>query len=133
MDTNKRRFQRIPFDAHISLTIDEQDTTITGSLHDISLKGALIEVADDFPALAENAQGELTISPDQGDIELKLTVQVAYRLAQRHAYGLNVLSLDVDSAAHLKRLVEVNLGNEESLQRELSNLIEAMEQEHESP
>jgi len=131
MDDNKRRFQRIPFDAQITLSLESSpEKPITGILQDISLKGALIAVSESFKAIEVGKRGELVVRPDQGDIELKLTVDVAYALDERHAYGLNVISFDIESAAHLRRLVEVNLGNEESLQRELSNLINAMEAEH---
>jgi hypothetical protein len=131
MDTDKRRFERIPFDAKISLEITNRSLEpITGVLEDISLKGALIAVHPNLPPLKLGDTGQLTIRPDQGDFELNLTVDIAYALPERHAYGLNLVSLDVESASHLRRLVEVNLGNEESLQRELSNLIEAMEIEH---
>ncbi|WP_320827590.1 PilZ domain-containing protein [Reinekea sp.] len=133
MDDNKRRFQRIPFDAQIRLTLtDESLEPITGILQDISLKGALIAVSEAFAGLEIGQLGALQIRPDQGDIELNLTVEVAYALTDRHAYGLNLVSLDLESASHLRRLIEVNLGSDDGLQRELSNLIEAMEEEHSS-
>jgi len=132
MVNNKRRFQRIPFDAQVRLKLTNKSTEsiITGLLNDISLKGALIAVADSMPALNVGQTGELTIIPDQGDIQMVLTVEVAYQLTDSLHYGFNVLSFDVDSASHLRRLIEVNLGDESSLKRELGNLVEAMEQEH---
>ncbi len=132
MVNNKRRFQRIPFDAQVRLKLTNKSTEsiITGLLNDISLKGALIAVADSMPALNVGQTGELTIIPDQGDIQMVLTVEVAYQLTDSLLYGFNVLSFDVDSASHLRRLIEVNLGDESSLKRELGNLVEAMEQEH---
>jgi hypothetical protein len=133
MDMDKRRFERIPFDAKVNLEVTNRTLEpITGVLEDISLKGALIKVAPSQPTLNVGDEGSLTIRPDQGDIELNLTVDVAYTIPARHSYGVNLISLDVESAAHLRRLVEVNLGNEESLQRELTNLIEAMEKEHQA-
>lgn len=132
MDTDKRRFQRIPFNAHISLEMNQAASVISGTLQDISLKGALIVTEADMPIPAQGDTGELRIQPEQGDLQLTLKVEVAYRLPERHAYGLNLLSMDVESAAHLRRLIEVNLGDEASLQRELANLIEAMEQQHAS-
>jgi hypothetical protein len=133
MDMEKRRFKRIPFDAKVNLEVTNRTLEpITGLLEDISLKGALITVDQSLKTLNVGDEGKLTISPEQGDIEISLTVDVAYSVPTRHAYGLNLISLDVESAGHLRRLVEVNLGNEESLQRELTNLIEAMEKEHRS-
>lgn len=131
MVDNRRRFQRIPFDAEIYLTAaDVCAEPIAGVLHDISLKGLLIAVPETAPAIPPQTCAELLVLPDQGDIELKFKVAVAYAREDRCLYGLNLLSLDVESATHLRRLIEVNLGDEQSLQRELVNLIEAMEAEN---
>jgi hypothetical protein len=131
METEKRRFQRIPFDAKVRLTLTDADREpIIGVLQDISLKGALIAISESYPPLNVGDSGELAIVPDQGDFEITLTVDIAYVLSSKHHYGLNIMSFDVESAGHLRRLVEVNLGDEQSLQRELSNLVDAMEEEH---
>ena len=132
MSIENRRFARIPFDAVIRLTpTDSPNTTLHGTLQDVSLKGAMISLNSDQKDdnLAADASGELIIQPDQSTLLLTMTVQVAYCLPEQRIYGLNFLSLDIDTAAHLRRLVEMNLGDDASLQRELQNLIEAMEAE----
>lgn len=131
MDNDQRRFQRIPFDAHIQLTLSsDQSLTVTGSLQDISLKGALIELEETAHPLSKGAQGELKIQTEQGEVEMTMNVEVAYVLESKRLYGFNLISVDIESAGHLRRLVEVNLGNDSILQRELANLIDAMESEH---
>ena len=132
MANNKRRFQRIPFDAHVQLKLmgAEDNSIINGLLNDISLKGALIAVADDSPQLKVGQTGVLSIVPEQSGLNIVLNVEVAYQRTDQHWYGVNILSFDVDSASHLRRLIEVNLGDDSSLKRELGNLVEAMEQEH---
>lgn len=131
MTDNKRRFQRIPFEADAVLTpSDAQKSAIAGVLQDISLKGALISVDEGNQLPGVGLQGSLKIHPDQAEFDLNLTVEVAYALEDSGLYGINILSLDVDSAGHLRRLIEFNLGSDSSLQRELSSLIEAMEAEH---
>ncbi len=131
MDSNKRRFQRIPFDAKTELFLTSNvEQRILGSLRDISLKGALIVIDNPDAKLNVGTRAELLVRPEQGEFELSFTVEVAYWLSNANAIGLNIVSLDVDSAAHLRRLVEVNIGDESILQRELSNLVAAMEREH---
>ncbi|MFT4675157.1 MAG: hypothetical protein ACI9RY_000536 [Reinekea sp.] len=133
MNPNKRRFERIPFDAHISLNLtDKSREPITGILQDISLKGALISVGKGSAVLMIGQRGVLKIRPEQSDIEFNLTVEVAYALADKPAYGLNLVGLDLQSAGYLRRLIEVNLGSDDGLQREFSHLIEAMVEEHAS-
>lgn len=131
MTDNKRRFSRIPFDAGITLTLtDDPMHQITGELKDISLKGAMIEIDTVNTDLVTGREAELMIQPQQSPLQIAMTVEVAYVLSSQNLYGLNITSLDIESAGHLRRLIEVNLGDENILQRELANLIEAMEEEH---
>jgi len=131
MTENKRRFHRFPFDAHIQLFLDAvPDKPLSGFLQDISLKGALIQVNDTEQQIRQGLKGLLSIRPNQGDIEISLSVEVVFALENKNTYGVNMTSVDIESAGHLRRLVEVNLGDQNSLQRELSNLIHAMEVEH---
>ncbi|MEJ2043556.1 MAG: PilZ domain-containing protein [Reinekea sp.] len=132
MTTEKRRFHRIPFEQPIQLiNMNDPDTCYLGQLRDISLKGALISLESDQHSLTPGDNTlQLAIGPFQGDFEIRLNVEVAYLKDSYTTLGLNLISVDIESAAHLRRLVEVNLGDEQLLQRELSNLIQAMEDEH---
>lgn len=127
MTDEQRRFQRIAFDARVTLHIG--DTHYPGVLRDISLKGALVMLGEGTGQISTGQTGELHIRLDQGEVEMTMEVSVAFVHPQRQACGVNVLSMDVDTASHLRRLVEVNLGDADALQRELGNLIEAMEAE----
>ncbi len=131
MTTDKRRFQRIPFEKSIQLNkTDDPDECYLGKLQDISLKGALVSLESDEHDFSVGDALLLSIGPFQGDFEINLNVGITYIQENRITLGLNIVSLDVDSASHLRRLIEVNLGDEDLLQRELTNLIQAMEQEH---
>ncbi|PTY35846.1 hypothetical protein BGP77_00510 [Saccharospirillum sp. MSK14-1] len=127
MTNEQRRFQRISFDARVSLVFDK--VQYPGVLRDISLKGALVMLNEGATHIETGQTGELNIRLDQGDVEMQMEISVAYVHPQRQACGLSILSMDVDTASHLRRLVEVNLGDADALQRELSKLIEAMEAE----
>lgn len=128
MNAEHRRFHRIEFDAKVELELD--DHRIPGIVRDISLKGALIILGDTGISIREGQPGRLWIRLDQGDVAMTMDVEVAYHHPGRHACGLNILSMDVDTATHLRRLIELNLGDETMLQRELDKLVEAMEAEH---
>lgn len=123
-----RRFQRIHFDARVELALGQQ--SLPGLLRDISLKGALIVLSDTSALLEVNEPGLLTVRFDQGDVNLSMDVKVAYFDPTTLACGLSITAMDVESASHLRRLVELNLGEPHALQRELNNLIEAFQQEH---
>lgn len=128
MNTEHRRFQRIEFDAKVELELGDQ--RIPGIVRDISMKGALIVLGDTGADVREGQSGRLVIRLDQGDVEMAMEVHVAYFHPERHACGLSIQSMDVATASHLKRLIELNLGDEAAMQRELGKLIEAMEAEH---
>ncbi|MEX0624579.1 PilZ domain-containing protein [Saccharospirillum sp.] len=132
MSNNHRRFQRIEFDARVELRLSDpaNPNLYPGILRDISLKGALIVLGDTDHLPETNSKGQLIVQLDQSDVVLTMEVEVAYCHSERHACGLNILTMDVDTASHLRRLVEVNLGDDAALQRELSNLVEVMEAEH---
>jgi hypothetical protein len=132
MSDDHRRFKRIEFSARIDLRLGDPSNpqTFQGILRDISLKGALVVLGDTGRIPDADSTGQLVVQLDQSDIALTMDIEVAYYHAERHACGLNILSMDVDTASHLRRLVEVNLGDDAALQRELSNLIDVMEEEH---
>jgi hypothetical protein len=131
MSTDQRRFKRIPFEKPIQLIkTTDPDESFPGSLKDISLKGALVSLESNEHSIAVDDLLTLAIGPFQGDFDITLNVDVAYIGDGENTLGLNITSLDVESAAHLRRLIEVNLGDEVLIQRELSNLIQAMEDEH---
>lgn len=115
----QRRFRRIPFD--VSITLRKGEQCWQGKLVDISLHGALIRTPDGFEAVADSPyQLEIHL---EGGPDILMDVHVAHQEAGNT--GLRCDDIDVDSITHLRRLVELNLGDEELLERELSALGEA--------
>lgn len=114
---NKRRFSRITFGGDVHLVSAE------GSWHcqllDVSLKGILTTVPKNWPGkLEENFLVELTL--EETDIVIRMEVQVSH-LEEDHA-GFRCVHIDLDSISHLRRLVELNVGDADILERELSDL-----------
>jgi hypothetical protein len=114
----RRRFSRITF--HRPAELDALGERMSCELLDISLKGALVEV----PVSSRARPGQnatLTVRLDAGDAVIRMNGQIAHREGAQ--VGVRCIEIDIDSIAHLRRLVELNLGDEELLERELSALI----------
>lgn len=112
----QRCFSRIPFNVKATLKDIAHDWE-TGLL-DISLHGALIKVPDAFEANADQRY-QLVVHLENGP-DIYMDVAIAHQEA--HELGLHCRDVDVDSITHLRRLVELNLGDPELLERELSAL-----------
>lgn len=118
VSSDKRQFSRISFDAPV--TIQNENQQWLSKLLDISLKGALVLIPDNWES--EN-QGEfkLSILLDNSDIEIDMDVILAH--AEKDHLGFQCQHIDIDSITSLKRLIELNLGDEELLEREISNML----------
>ncbi|MGK9065773.1 PilZ domain-containing protein [Stutzerimonas chloritidismutans] len=114
--SDRRRFQRFAFDAATELVQGERRWTV--QLHDLSLKGLLIHRPvgwDADPSVPFQARIRLA-----DDAEVLMEVELAH--AEGELIGLVCRHIDVDSISHLRRLVELNLGDEALLERELAAL-----------
>ena len=88
-------------------------------LIDISLKGVLVKAPHGWlPQTGESAA--LTLSLDGAGAEIKLLAQLAHR--ESNQLGFLCDEIDMDSITHLRRLVELNLGDSSLLERELEAL-----------
>ena len=115
---DKRRFSRIPFECKAEI-ISAQRSWPT-RLIDVSLKGALVDRPADWQAEAgEEFTLEIVLNDDSTVICMEV-VTVAH--VQEQCIGFSCKYIDVDSITHLKRLVELNLGDAELWDRELSAL-----------
>lgn len=111
-----RHFTRISHDARVD--IHSRDHQWHAILIDISLKGALAAAPDDCP-LQSGDPCDLSIHLSD-DVHILMQGHVAHREPGR--LGVQCDHIDVDSISHLRRLLEVNTGNDEMLHRELSSL-----------
>lgn len=114
----RRHFSRILFNASAALSGNGQSHPC--EVLDLSLKGALVRVAASehwVPTLACTL--ELVL-----DLDRQAIIRMACRVAHRDGpiVGLRCVEIDLDSITLLRRLVELNLGNEAVLQRDVSSL-----------
>lgn len=118
MSQERRHFARVAFDAPAQLTTTEDRLPV--KLLDISLKGALLQLPRPG-AVAIGTPCLLKVELDGEDSRITMAVEVAH-VDGDHA-GLLCRSIDIESITHLRRLIEVNLGEASLLERELKALI----------
>ncbi|MCW9023041.1 MAG: PilZ domain-containing protein [Gammaproteobacteria bacterium] len=121
-NNNKRHFTRIPFDARVRIIRNDNSQSWDSELLDISLNGALTSEPDNWQSQSGEAfKLELHLG-ESDEICMHMNVTVAHHENQR--IGFHCEQMDVDTATHLHRLVELNLGDQALLQRELTELLE---------
>ena len=128
MKPDRRRFARIHFNTPACLTFPDQDgeRECPVEVLDFSLKGALIKTAAPVD-LASGASCTLALRlNDIGDDEtleggIRMRAEVSHVNGQD--IGLSCVEIDLDSITHLRRLIELNLGDETLLSRELEHLV----------
>ncbi|MBL1278002.1 MAG: PilZ domain-containing protein [Ectothiorhodospiraceae bacterium] len=117
LKNDKRKFSRIPFDTDIHLVSAE------GSWHcqllDVSLKGILATSPKGWQAkIGDHYLIEMLIGNQEAAIRMEVSVM---HIEDDHT-GYRCEHIDLDSITHLRRLVELNLGDSDILDRELSEL-----------
>ncbi len=116
-----RHFSRISFHADVALHIHLINEVQTAHLLDISLKGALVQTDKviDRPITGRSCTMTLSLGRDGENITMKGDV-VHQEGAQ---IGIECLHIDLDSITSLRRLVELNTGDEQLLERELGEML----------
>ncbi len=117
--TEQRHFSRVPFLADARAQSGAE--TCPCLLLDIALKGALFEVArpENFPP--ETPCRLILPLGGQGGPQIVMEGEIAHREGNR--IGMQCRHIDIDSMANLRRLVELNLGSDDFLERELHELL----------
>jgi hypothetical protein len=119
--SDRRRFQRFAFDAETELAQGARRWPV--ELHDLSLKGLLVHRPADWDAdPAQPFEARIRLADDA---EVHMAAEMVHR--EGELIGLVCRHIDVDSISHLRRLVELNLGDEALLERELAALGEGDE------
>ncbi|MBS3935840.1 MAG: PilZ domain-containing protein [Sulfuritalea sp.] len=114
---DRRQFWRAHFQSPVQLVT--QESVAEAELHDISLKGALIEAPQGWIGRpGESCRLSLGLAQDAA---IHMAATVAHVEGRR--VGLRCESIDLDSMTHLRRLVELNRGDPALLDRELAALL----------
>ena len=115
-NTDNRRFIRIAFD-HSALVCQESEQC-EHKVIDLSLKGILIDERSDTTVDYKKVD---VIHVNLTD-DLQISMEVTWRHSENGHVGFECHHIDLDSITHLRRLVELNTGDTELLERELTNL-----------
>jgi len=113
----KRHFSRILFNE--TCTLQQEGETWTTSVIDISLKGLMVQKPAGF-SLGTNQRFTARIHLGESNQFIEMTLIFAHE--ENEHLGFCCEHISIDSMAHLKRLVELNLADETLLHRELSAL-----------
>ena len=112
-----RIFSRVPFCAAVSLHLTHQ--TLDVKLLDIALKGALVQTA--YPIdLKLQAPCRLVLPLTQEGDVIEMTGEIVH--LEDNNVGLSCKHIDLGSLTRLRRLLELNTGDAELMDRELSLL-----------
>ncbi|EGA66308.1 PilZ domain-containing protein [Vibrio brasiliensis] len=113
----RRRFSRIVYQAQALLT--QESTQVTALVSDLSLHGLLMT----------SEQSDLLDSGKQVDVEFSLpgsdvTIQLVGNIVglNNNVIRLSIDHIDIESIGHLRRLVELNVGDDDLLHRDIEHL-----------
>lgn len=116
--SERRRFRRIAFDAITTLAQNGREWPV--QLLDLSLKGLLVQ----RPAHWHGHSDEPFDVDVQLDKDTRVSMQVRLAHADHDQLGFVCEHIDLESISHLRRLIELNLGDPAELERELGALLQ---------
>jgi hypothetical protein len=111
----RRQFQRISFDAPVEVSQDQLHAL--SEVIDISLKGILIKDQN----MPFDLEQPVHIRIKLGD-SAEIVMTAEWTLSQQHAQAFRWTQVDIESMMHLRRLLELNTGDEALIERELAKL-----------
>lgn len=110
---DNRHFHRILYTGEATLNCGEK--TWNCEIVDLSLKGCLLGF--EFPWEEESEQlYTLTLQLSE-DVQIKMELSATHVVDNK--VGFKCKHIDIDSISELRRLVELNLGNSDLLERDL--------------
>ncbi|UMM02592.1 PilZ domain-containing protein [Vibrio campbellii] len=115
--TERRRFSRIIY--QVPALIEQGDLAMQATIQDLSLHGLLLKVEDAKP-LDSLLPVEVGFSFIQSEQMMQLSAGIV-SIADNEI-RLKISNIDIESISQLKRFIELNVGNNELLNRELEHL-----------
>ena len=113
----RRQFSRVVYQTPTD--ISQGNVNVSGSVQDLSLHGLLIQ-CDKLQQLRSDLPVQVSLTLENSDINIQLEATIVSTI--NTSMRLRIEHLDIDSISHLKRLVELNVGDDELLYREIEHL-----------
>ncbi|MBE8606596.1 PilZ domain-containing protein [Vibrio cyclitrophicus] len=113
----RRQFSRVVY--QVPTELSQGSVNVSGSVQDLSLHGLLIQ-CDDFQQLSHDIPVQVSFTLANSDINIQLEATIVSTI--NTSMRLRIEHLDIDSISHLKRLIELNVGDDELLYREIEHL-----------
>lgn len=117
----RRHFARVGFDAPAQLATPTE-RLIAVKVVDLSFKGALVRLPAGYK-LSPGTRCGLNVSLAEMDEVITMSTEVTH--VEGTQVGLLCRGMDIDSMTHLRRLIEMQLGDPALLERELKALMTA--------
>lgn len=117
MSDERRNFHRVIFDAPVTLTQGDQQWQT--QLVDISLKGALVSKPEGF---AGEGDEEVLVEIKFEGSDKIVGMQSTVAHVEGEHMGFNCHHIDMGSITFLRRLIELNLGDANLLERDFQAL-----------
>ena len=114
-DQENRKFDRVLFQTEAILK--GEDAEWKCEILDLSLHGALVVPIDDFQTDETTFNLNIVLSEDS---IINMDVVIVHQKGNH--FGLECTSIGMDSICHLRRLVELNIGDSALLERNLAAL-----------
>jgi len=111
----KRNFQRVPFATDAEILCNKKKHS--GELLDISLNGALIQGKGHIH-LETGSRCGLTIHLLETEIVLNFEADLVHTEGNR--FGFKFVCEDTETARHLRRLLELNIGSAKEIEKEIA-------------
>lgn len=123
--SERRNFRRIDFDGRVTIrqfdsTSDYLESIWEARLLDISLKGVLVSRPMDWDGSAN--QYLVTLELPDSDQRMEMVGKLSHE--DQDAIGLVCTRISIESATLLRRIIELNVGDTDLLQREFAGLID---------
>ena len=110
-EPNRRHFSRVNFNHQLTLK-NSTGHVYLGAFNDVSLKGMLFW-SEPLPQKNEQLSGSLPL----GDMELHIQGVVVHTDPDRGS-AISFQDMDVESFSHLRRLISLNMGDSETIDKE---------------